>query len=75
MTWGDYSKFSSTMSDQWWIFMAEATFEGHEPEASPETVAAAAAAVEDLSDVTTELAEVDEALDTDPLGDEDRQPA
>ena len=28
--------------------MAEATFEGHEPEASPETVAAAAAAVEDL---------------------------
>ena len=54
--------------------MAEATFEGHAPEASPETVAAAAAAVEDLSDVTTELAEVDEALDTDPLGDEGRQP-
>ncbi len=55
--------------------MAEATLEGHAPEASPETVAAAAAAVADLSDVSTELAEVDVALDTDPLGDEDRQPA
>jgi hypothetical protein len=54
--------------------MAEATFEGGAPEASPETAAAAAAVVEDLGDVETELAEVDEALDTDPLGDEGRQP-
>jgi hypothetical protein len=55
--------------------MAEATVEGHATDASPEVVKAAAAVVEDLSDVETELAEVDEALDTDPLGDEDPQPA
>jgi hypothetical protein len=55
--------------------MAEATLEGHAPGASPETVAAAEAAVEDLSDVEAELAEVDEALESDGLIDEDRQPA
>ena len=55
--------------------MAEATFEGRAPDASPEDAAAAATVVEDIGDVTTELADVDQALDTDPLGDEDRQPA
>jgi hypothetical protein len=38
-------------------------------------VAAAEAAVEDLSDVEAELAEVDEALESDTTTNEDRQPA
>jgi hypothetical protein len=60
--------------------IAEATVEGRAPEASPEDAAAADAVVHDLQEVSAELDEVDEALDTDPLSDGpvsdgDRQPA
>jgi len=55
--------------------MAEATFEGRAPEASPETAAAAATVVADLGAVAAELDDVDEALDDDPLGDEGPQTA
>jgi hypothetical protein len=55
--------------------IAEATVEGHAPGASPAAAAAADAVVEDLEEVSSELDDVDEALDTDPLGDGDRQPA
>jgi hypothetical protein len=55
--------------------MAEATYEGRAPDASPEDAAAAAAVVEDIGEVSTELSDVDQALDADPLSDEDRQPA
>jgi hypothetical protein len=60
--------------------IAEATVEGRAPEASPEDAAAANAVVEDLQEVSAELDNVDEALDTDPLTDGpitdgDRQPA
>lgn len=48
--------------------IAEATVEGRAPTATPEDAAAAATVVEDLSEVAAELDEVDEALDTDPLG-------
>jgi rRNA maturation endonuclease Nob1 len=55
--------------------IAEATLEGRAPEATPEDAAAADAVVEDLKEVSAELDDVDEALDTDPLTDGDRQPA
>ena len=55
--------------------MAEATVEGRAPTASPEDAAAAAVVVEDLTEVAAGLEDVDEALDTDPLGDEDSKPA
>jgi hypothetical protein len=49
--------------------MAEATIEGHAPDASPGATAGAEAIVEDLSEVSAELEEVDEALDAAPLAD------
>lgn len=55
--------------------IAEATIEGHAPEASPADAAAAEAVVDDLEAVSAELAGVDDALDTDTLTDGDRQPA
>ena len=55
--------------------IAEATLEGRAPEATPEDAAAADAVVADLKEVSAELDDVDEALDTDPLTDGDRQPA
>jgi hypothetical protein len=55
--------------------IAEATLEGRAPEATAEDAAAADAVVEDLKEVSAELDDVDEALDTDPLTDGDRQPA
>ena len=55
--------------------IAEATVEGRAPQASVEDKAAADAVVEDLQQVSAELDDVDEALDTDPLTDGDRQPA
>jgi hypothetical protein len=55
--------------------IAEATVEGRDPTATPEEAAAAATVVADLTEVATELDEVDEALDTDPLGAEDSKPA
>jgi hypothetical protein len=54
--------------------IAEATVEGHAPEATPEEAAAADVVVGDLREVSAELEDVDEALDTDPLTDGDRQP-
>jgi hypothetical protein len=45
------------------------------PRRRPEDAAAADAVVEDLKEVSAELDDVDEALDTDPLTDGDRQPA
>jgi hypothetical protein len=55
--------------------MAEATVEGHAPDATAEETAAANAVVEDLEGVGAELDAVDEALDTDPLTHEGRQAA
>ncbi|HET9084025.1 MAG TPA: hypothetical protein VFN41_06430 [Candidatus Limnocylindrales bacterium] len=55
--------------------IAEATVEGRAPEATAEDVAAANAVVADLKEVSAELDDVDEALDSDPLTDGDRQPA
>jgi hypothetical protein len=55
--------------------IAEATVEGRAPEATPEDAAALNAVVKDLEEVSAELDDVDEALDTDPLTDGDRQPA
>jgi hypothetical protein len=55
--------------------IAEATLEGRAPEATAEDAAAADAVVEDLKEVSAELDDVDDALDTDPLTDGDRQPA
>ena len=55
--------------------IAEATVEGRAPEATPEDAAALDAVVKDLEEVSAELDDVDEALDTDPLTDGDRQPA
>ena len=55
--------------------IAEATVEGHAPGADGAEAAAADAVVEDLQEVSAELDAVDEALDTDPLTDGDRQPA
>ena len=55
--------------------IAEATVEGHAPGADAAEAAAAEAVVEDLQAVSAELHDVDEALDTDPLTDGDRQPA
>ena len=55
--------------------LAEATVEGHAPGATAEETAAADAVVHDLEAVSAELEEVDEALDTDPLTNEDRQTA
>jgi hypothetical protein len=55
--------------------IAEATVEGRAPAATPEDAAAAATVVADLAEVASELDEVDEALDTDPLGAEGSKPA
>ena len=55
--------------------IAEATVEGHAPGVDAAETAAAEAVVEDLQEVSAELDGVDEALDTDPLTDGDRQPA
>lgn len=55
--------------------IAEATVEGRAPAATPEDAAAATEVVEELTEVSAELEEVDEALDTDPLGDEEPKPA
>jgi hypothetical protein len=55
--------------------IAEATFEGRAPDATAEDAAAAGSVVADLEEVSAELESVDEALDTDPLTDGDRQPA
>lgn len=55
--------------------IAEATVEGHAPGADAAEAAAADAVVEELEEVSAELDSVDEALDTDPLTDGDRQPA
>ena len=55
--------------------MADATVEGHAPGAAPEETAAAEVVVQDLESVGAELDDVDAALDTAPLDDEDRQPA
>ena len=55
--------------------IAEATVEGHAPDVTPEVAAAAESVVEDLAEVSAGLDDVDEALDSDPLGDGDRQPA
>ena len=55
--------------------IAEATVEGRAPDATPDDAAAADAVVEDLTEVSAELDEVDEALDSDTLTDGDRQPA
>ncbi|HEX2470451.1 MAG TPA: hypothetical protein VHK05_07675 [Candidatus Limnocylindrales bacterium] len=54
--------------------IAQATVEGDTPEATPQTAAAAAAVVQDLGEVTAELSDVDEALDTDPLSDGSSRP-
>jgi hypothetical protein len=54
--------------------MAEATAEGRAPTATPEDAAAAAEVVEDLTEVSAGLEDVDEALDTDPLGTEGPKP-
>jgi hypothetical protein len=54
--------------------IAQATVEGDTPDGTPQTAAAAAAVVEDLGEVTAELSDVDEALDTDPLGDGSSRP-
>lgn len=55
--------------------IAEATVEGRAPEATAAATAAAETVVQDLEEVSAELDVVDEALDTDPLTDGDRQTA
>ena len=61
--------------------IAEVTVEGHAPDASPEAAAGAQAVVEDLNEVSAELEEVDEAIDSAPpaeaapVADEGAKPA
>lgn len=53
---------------------AQATVEGRDPEASPEDAAAAAALLAQIDQVSAGLDQVDEALETDPLGATDGAP-
>lgn len=52
--------------------MAEATVEGRAPAATPQDTAAATAVVAEISEVSDDLAALDEALDDHPLGADDQ---
>lgn len=55
--------------------IAEATAEGRAPNVAREKAAAAATVVDELESVATDLDEIDEAIDSDPLGSERGRPA